>query len=182
MPIQTPACDIGMPARPFELPDVNGRLWSLDDFNQKSGLVVAFICNHCPYVKAVIRDFVNDANQLLDEDVGIVAIMSNDYRAYPDDSPEKMSDFATEYGFRFPYLLDESQEVARTYDAVCTPDFFGFDGSLHLQYRGRLDNLRMEREGDRSPDLVNAMREIKATGRFSGVQLPSAGCSIKWKS
>jgi peroxiredoxin len=182
MPIQTPACDIGMPAKSFVLPDVNGQLWDLDDFNQKSGLVVAFICNHCPYVKAVIQDFVNDANQLLDEDVGVVAIMSNDYRAYPDDSPEKMFDFATEYGFRFPYLLDESQEVARTYDAVCTPDFFGFDGARDLQYRGRLDNLRMEREGDRSPDLVNAMREIKTTGRFSGVQLPSAGCSIKWKS
>lgn len=182
MPIQTPACDIGTPAKPFALPDVNGQLWNLDDFNQKSGLVVAFICNHCPYVKAVIQDFVNDANQLLDEDVGVVAIMSNDYRAYPDDSPEKMFDFATEYGFRFPYLLDESQEVARTYDAVCTPDFFGFDGARRLQYRGRLDNLRMEREGDRSPDLVNAIREIKTTGRFSGVQLPSAGCSIKWKS
>ena len=182
MPIQTPACDIGMPAKSFVLPDINGQLWDLDDFNQKSGLVVAFICNHCPYVKAVIQDFVNDANQLLDEDVGVVAIMSNDYRAYPDDSPEKMFDFATSYGFRFPYLLDESQEVARTYDAVCTPDFFGFDGARHLQYRGRLDNLRMEREGDRSPDLVNAMREIKTTGRFSGVQLPSAGCSIKWKS
>ncbi len=182
MPIETPACDIGMPAKSFVLPDVNGQLWDLDDFNQKSGLVVAFICNHCPYVKAVIQDFVNDANQLLDEDVGVVAMMSNDYRAYPDDSPEKMFDFATEYGFRFPYLLDESQEVARTYDAVCTPDFFGFDGARHLQYRGRLDNLRMEREGDRSPDLVNAMREIKTTGRFSGVQLPSAGCSIKWKS
>tara|TARA_E500000178_G_C16968517_1_gene729704 strand:- start:73 stop:588 length:516 start_codon:yes stop_codon:yes gene_type:complete len=171
-----------MPAKSFMLPDVNGQLWDLDDFNQKSGLVVAFMCNHCPYVKAVIQDFVNDANQLLDEDVGVVAIMSNDYRAYPDDSPEKMFDFATSYGFRFPYLLDESQEVARTYDAVCTPDFFGFDGARHLQYRGRLDNLRMEREGDRSPDLVNAMREIKTTGRFSGVQLPSAGCSIKWKS
>ena len=182
MPIQPPVCDIGMPAKSFELPDVNGRLWSLDDFYQKSGLIVAFICNHCPYVKAVIRDFVNDANQLLDEDVGIVAIMSNDYRAYPDDSPEKMADFANEYGFRFPYLLDESQEVARAYDAVCTPDFFGFDGTLQLQYRGRLDNLRMDRGGDRSPDLVNAMREIKTTGRFSGVQLPSAGCSIKWKS
>ena len=182
MPIEAPACDIGMPAKSFVLPDVNGQLWNLDDFNQKSGLVVAFICNHCPYVKALIQDFVNDANQLLDEDVGVVAIMSNDYRAYPDDSPEKMFDFATSYGFRFPYLLDESQEVARTYDAVCTPDFFGFDGARHLQYRGRLDNLRMEREGDRSPDLVNAMREIKTTGRFSGVQLPSAGCSIKWKS
>jgi peroxiredoxin len=182
MPIQPPACDIGTPAQSFELPDVNGRLWGLDDFNQKSGLVVAFICNHCPYVKAMIRDFVNDANQLLDEDVGIVAIMSNDYRAYPDDSPEKMADFANEYGFRFPYLLDESQEVARAYDAVCTPDFFGFDGALQLQYRGRLDNLRMDRGADRSPDLVNAMREIKTMGRFSGVQLPSAGCSIKWKS
>ena len=182
MPIETPECNSGMPAKSFELRDVDGRLWSLDDFKHKSGLVVAFICNHCPYVKAVLGDFVTDADQLLEEDIGIVAVMSNDYRSYQDDSPDKMSDFADEHGFRFPYLLDESQEVARAYDAVCTPDFFGFDGALNLQYRGRLDNLRMERGVERSPDLLNAMREISKVGKYSGAQLPSAGCSIKWKS
>lgn len=182
MPLETPVCDIGMPAKSFELNDINGQRWTLDDFRQKSGLVVAFICNHCPYVKAVITDFVRDANRLLDEDIGVVTIMSNDYRSYPDDSPEKMARFAFEHEFRFPYLLDESQDVARGYGAVCTPDFFGFDGALQLQYRGRLDNLRMERQGERSPDLLDAMLAIKRVGRYSGAQLPSAGCSVKWKS
>ena len=182
MPIETPRCDTGWPAESFELEDVTGQRWSLDDFRQKSGLVVAFICNHCPYVKAVITDFVRDANQLLDENIAVVAIMSNDYRSYPDDSPEKMAEFADEHLFRFPYLLDESQDVARAYDAVCTPDFFGFDRTFRLQYRGRLDNLRMERSGERSPDLLNAMLEIKNRGEYSGVQLPSAGCSVKWKA
>ena len=181
MPIETPAGSIGTSAPAFELPDTNGTIWTLDDFSEKSGLVVAFICNHCPYVKAVIHDFVDDAHRLLEENIGVVAIMPNDFQSYPDDSPEQMLEFANEHGFRFPYLLDESQDVARAYDAVCTPDFFGFDDALRLQYRGRLDNLRMQRDGDRTPDLFNAMIEIKGTGQCSEIHRPSAGCSVKWK-
>ena len=181
MPIEPPACQIGASAPDFQLPDVNGNSVSLSDFAGTSGLVVAFICNHCPYVKAVINDFVTDANLLMDEGIGVVAIMSNDYDSYPDDSPQKMIDFAIEHKFGFPYLVDESQDIARRYEAVCTPDLFGFNSDFRLQYRGRLDNLRMERNTDRTPDLVNAMLEIKRSGVFTGDQKPSAGCSIKWR-
>lgn len=181
MPIETPACDIGAKAPYFELPDLDGQLVSIDDFNESCGLVVAFICNHCPYVKAVISDFVKDADMLISEGIGVVAIMSNDFQSYPDDAPEKMREFAEKHKFSFPYLLDESQDIAKKFDAVCTPDFFGFGKEFILGYRGRLDNLRMERDSNRVPDLLNAMLEIKQTGACSKAQFPSAGCSVKWK-
>ena len=181
MPIETPVCVTGAPAPQFELPDTHGKLWTLTDVMTESGLVVAFICNHCPYVKAVIEDFVADARQLRASGIGVVAIMPNDFDAYPEDSPENMAVFAEKCGFEFPYLLDSSQQVAHAYDAVCTPDFFGFNGAGSLQYRGRLDNLRMDRTAARKPELLDAMIEIKKTGTFTGDQLPSAGCSVKWR-
>jgi hypothetical protein len=141
-----------------------------------------FICNHCPYVKAVRERIVRDARALEALGIGCVAIMSNDPSDYPEDSFDNMQRVATEYGFPFPYLLDETQEVARAYGAVCTPDFFGYNGGLELQYRGRLDASRKETapEGVRR-DLYEAMREVAATGHGPQDQIPSMGCSIKWK-
>lgn len=141
-----------------------------------------FICNHCPYVKAVRERIVRDCNELLQYGVNSVAIMSNDPAMYDEDSFENMHKVATQYGFSFPYLLDESQQVAKAYGAVCTPDFFGYNGDLQLQYRGRLDASRKETaQGDVRRDLFEAMREVAQTGKGPVEQIPSMGCSIKWK-
>lgn len=181
--LETPVCDFGAPAPDFSLPGVDGRIWTRDDCRGEKGLLVMFICNHCPYVKAVRERIVRDARDLQALGVGCVGIMSNDTADYPEDSFENMQRIAAEYGFTFPYLLDASQAVAKAYGAVCTPDFFGYDGDLGLQYRGRLDASRKDTAPDGvRRDLFEAMRLVAETGRGPEEQIPSMGCSIKWKA
>jgi len=180
--LQTPVCDFGRPAVDFSLPGVDGRTWTLGQCRGEKGLLVMFICNHCPYVKAVRERLVRDAAELRSLGVNSVAIMSNDVHDYPEDSFDNMRRIAAEFDFPFPYLLDESQEVARAYGAVCTPDFFGYNADLELQYRGRLDESRKETapEGVRR-DLFEAMKLVAETGKGPEEQIPSMGCSIKWR-
>ncbi|MCG8511832.1 MAG: thioredoxin family protein [Rhodospirillales bacterium] len=179
---KTPICDFGWKAPGFNLQGIDGKSYGLEDIKGPNGMLIMFICNHCPYVKAIVDRLVRDAKELQAKGIGVAAIMSNDYVNYPDDSPEKMRIFAAEHGFSFPYLIDETQEVARAYDAVCTPDFFGFDADLGLQYRGRLD------ESGRQPappnvrrELFEAMSQVAETGRGPEDQTASMGCSIKWR-
>ncbi len=181
--LQTPVCDFGIPAPDFSLPGVDGRIWTLEQCRGKSGLLVMFICNHCPYVKAVRERIVRDARDLQALGINSVAIMSNDPTDYPEDSFENMGRVASEFAFPFPYLRDETQRVARDYGAVCTPDFFGYNADLALQYRGRLDESRKETapEGVRR-DLFEAMKQVAETGKGPQEQIPSMGCSIKWSS
>lgn len=171
------------PARDFRLPATDGRTYSLNDVTGENGTVIAFICNHCPYVLAVIGRLAADARILMAEGIGFAAICANDAAAYPEDSFANMQRFAETHALPFPYLHDETQQVARAYDAICTPDFFGYDREGRLKYRGRLD------EGRTAPpaagarrELVEAMREIARTGRAPEGQIPSIGCSIKWKT
>ena len=180
--LQTPVCEFGRPAPDFSLPGVDGKTWTRDQCAGEKGLLVMFICNHCPYVKAVLERILRDARELADQGIGCVAIMSNDPTDYPEDSFEHMQRLADVYDFPFPYLIDETQEVARSYGAVCTPDFFGYDTDLGLQYRGRLDESRKEAapEGVRR-DLFEAMKQVAKTGEGPQEQIPSMGCSIKWK-
>ncbi len=180
--LQTPVCDFGRLAPDFNLPGVDGRRWSRDDCKGDRGLMVMFICNHCPYVKAVIDRIIRDARDLAPLGIRCVAIMSNDPSDYPEDSFDNMRRIARELSFPFPYLLDETQEVAKAYGAVCTPDFFGYNGDLELQYRGRLDESRKEAApADVRRDLYEAMRAVAATGEGPRDQIPSMGCSIKWR-
>lgn len=180
--LETPVCEFGKPAIDFSLPGVDGRLWTLQDCKGEKGLLVMFICNHCPYVKAVRERLVRDTNELKSLGINSVAIMSNDPALYEEDSFENMKKVSDEYGFSFPYLLDETQEVARAYGAVCTPDFFGYNADLELQYRGHLDASRKETApGDVRRDLFEAMSEVARTGNGPKDQIPSMGCSIKWK-
>ena len=180
---QTPLCDFGWAAPAFRLPATDGRIYTLDELRGPKGTLVMFICNHCPYVQAVLERIVRDARDLAALGVATVAISSNDATAYPEDSFERMAETAAAHGFPFPYLYDESQDVARRYQAVCTPDFFGFDAGLGLQYRGRLDASGKNRApaGARR-DLFEAMKAVAATGRGPADQVPSVGCSIKWKT
>ncbi len=181
MRLETPICDFGWKAPTFNLADPDGKMYTLDNMMGKNGLLVAFICNHCPYVQAIIDRLVEDAKALQADGIGVVAIMSNDYDKYPDDSPQNMKAFAAQHGMTFPYLVDETQEVGKAYGAVCTPDFFGFNAKGELQYRGRLDDARMEQNADgRIPELLNAMRQVAQTGDGPKEQTPSMGCSIKW--
>ncbi len=180
--LQTPVCDFGQPAVDFSLLGVDGKNWSLADCAGEKGLLVMFICNHCPYVKAVIDRMVRDARELKVLGVNTVAIMSNDPMDYPEDSFENMQKIAAQRGFDFPYLLDETQQVAKAYGAVCTPDFFGYNAALELQYRGRLDESRKEAASPNvRRDLFEAMKLVAATGQGPEEQIPSMGCSIKWK-
>ncbi len=180
---ETPMCEFGRKAVSFELPDTEGRLWSLEDCRGERGTVVMFICNHCPFVQAVIDRLVADMRELADNGTGAVAIMSNDWTTHPADAPEHMQNLAAEKDFSFPYLVDESQEVARAYGAVCTPDFYGYNADLQLQYRGRLDSGGRDPDpGDVRRELVEAMLEIGRTGGGPARQNPSIGCSIKWRS
>ncbi|MGI9316943.1 MAG: thioredoxin family protein [bacterium] len=180
MLLESPDIEIGWKAVGFHLADANGLQFSSDQLMGQSGLVVAFICNHCPYVKAIVDRMVNDAKLLQQEGFGVVAIMSNDYRKVPDDSPERMLEFAAEHGFTFPYLIDQDQSIGKAYGAVCTPEFFGFNTAGELQYRGRLDDAKMGDDSHRVPELLEAMRMIARTGTGPAVQHASMGCSIKW--
>ena len=180
--METPVCEFGKPAIDFELPDYNGKQWTLADCAGENGTLVMFICNHCPYVKAIQERLVTDAQAL--EAIGIktVAIMSNDPTDYPEDSVDNMKRVAEEFAYPFPYLVDESQEVARAYGAICTPDFFGYNNKLKLQYRGRLDaSGKQPADADTRRDLLEAMRQVAETGHGPEQQIPSMGCSIKWK-
>ena len=180
MLLNTPTCQVGQQAPAFTLSDPEGNAHSLESLMGEKGLLIAFICNHCPYVQAVIDRFVADAKLLQANEVNVVAVMSNDYRYVPADSPANMTVFAQQHGFTFPYLVDEDQSVGRAYGAVCTPDFFGFNSDGALQYRGRLDDARMGDPTNRKPELLEAMRLVAATGTGPNVQHPSMGCSIKW--
>jgi peroxiredoxin len=177
-----PVCDFGWKAPDFALPATDGRRYRLADIRGAKGTLIMFICNHCPYVTSAIERIVRDAGALMDHGVGVAAICSNDARSYPDDGFERMIDFADKHGFDFPYLHDESQDVARAYDAVCTPDFFGFDADLGLQYRGRLDEGGRKVVPGARRELLEAMLQVAETGRGPSEQTPSMGCSIKWKA
>jgi len=181
--LTTPVCDFGKPAINFSLPGVDGKTWTLEQCRGEQGLLVMFICNHCPYVKAVRQRIVRDTNELLEYGVNSVAIMSNDPSEYPEDSFINMQRIAREFEFSFPYLWDETQEIAKAYGAVCTPDFFGYNAELQLQYRGRLDESRKDTAPDSvRRDLFEAMRQVATTGQGPRQQIPSMGCSIKWKA
>ncbi len=172
----------GFPAPDFHLPGVDGRSHTLAELRGPKGLLVMFICNHCPYVQAVADRMVRDARELRALGVHAVAINSNDVSAYPEDSFDHMKEFAAQHGFDFPYLYDETQAVAKAYGAVCTPDFFGFNADLKLQYRGQLDASRKQAApADTRRDLFEAMKQIAETGVGPEEQYPSIGCSIKWK-
>ncbi|MDD5250130.1 MAG: thioredoxin family protein [Rhodocyclaceae bacterium] len=178
----TPVCNFGWRAAPFDLPGVDGKRHSLASARGPNGLLVMFICNHCPYVKAVIHRIVRDTRELAGLGVGSIAIMANDPTDYPEDSWDNMVRMAREFAFPFPYVLDATQAVAKAYGAVCTPDFFGFDAGLGLQYRGRLDASRKDTApADARRDLFEAMKDIATTGQGPREQVPSIGCSIKWR-
>ena len=181
MLLDTPVCNFGWKAPDFALPDPDGNLYTMNAHLGEKGLLIAFICNHCPYVQAIGHRLAQDTNDLMAEGVNVLAIMSNDYESVPSDSPKAMKETARQYGWKFPYLVDETQQVARLYDAVCTPDFFGLNRDGELQYRGRLDDARMQNETNRQRELVEAMRLIAKTGNGPEKQLPSMGCSIKWR-
>ncbi len=179
---KTPICEFGKKAQSFELLSINNNRVSLEQIKGKNGTLIMFICNHCPYVKAIIKDLVQDCKQLQNEGINSVAIMSNDTKNYPEDSFDKMKEFAKNNSFQnLDYLIDETQEVAKKYGAVCTPDFFGYNKDLELQYRGRireLKNLKPVRSGD--SDLKLAMSLIAKTQIGPKDQIPSMGCNIKW--
>jgi peroxiredoxin len=179
----TPVCDFGRAAIDFDLPGTDGRRHSLASARGPNGLLVMFICNHCPYVKAVIDRIVRDARELATLGIGSIAIMANDPTDYPEDSWDNMVRVARELAFPFPYVLDASQAVAQAYGAVCTPDFFGYNAALELQYRGRLDASRKEAApADTRRDLFEAMKRVAHGGTGPAEQIPSIGCSIKWRS
>ena len=179
---KTPICDFGKKAENFELKSTDNKFISLNDIKGEKGTLIMFICNHCPYVKAVIEDIVEDANKLEDFGIKSVAICSNDVKNYPEDSFENMIEFSKRNNFNFPYLVDETQEIAKAYDAVCTPDFFRYNKNLELQYRGRLRELKnLIPVKDGESDLLKAMKQIAETSEGPKEQIPSAGCSIEWK-
>ena len=181
--LQTPICDFGWKAIDFDLPGVDGKRHNLATARGEKGLLVMFICNHCPYVKAVRERLVRDTEELMQHGINSIAIMSNDAIEYPEDSFEHMRTTAAEFHFPFPYVWDETQQIAKAYGAVCTPDFFGFNANLELQYRGRLDVSRKETAPpDARRDLFEGMLEVAGTGRGPAEQIPSMGCSIKWKA
>ncbi len=179
--LQTPVCDFGKPAIDFDLPGVDDKRWRLADCRGPKGLLLMFICNHCPYVKAVRERIIRDARDLQKLGIGVAAISSNDPMDYPEDSFDNMKKVARDCGYPFPYLFDETQDIAKRYGAVCTPDFFGYNADLKLQYRGRLDESRKDATPNARRDLYEAMKQIADTGRGPQEQIPSMGCSIKWR-
>jgi len=179
--METPVCDFGTPAVNFALPGVDGKVWTLEQCKGEKGLLIMFICNHCPYVKAIRERIVRDTDELKKLGINSVAIMSNDPAQNEEDSFENMKIASEQFNFSFPYLLDETQGVAKAYGAVCTPDFFGYNANLELQYRGRLDESRKETASpDVRRDLFEAMSEVARSGKGPEIQIPSMGCSIKW--
>lgn len=181
--LETPVCDFSWRAVDFDLPGVDGRRYNLASVRGENGLLVMFICNHCPYVKAVRDRIIRDVKELQQHRVGAIAIMSNDPADYPEDSFDNMARVAKECDFPFPYVWDETQQVAKAYGAVCTPDFFGLNNKLELQYRGRLDASRKEAAPpDARRDLFEGMLQVAETGHGPDKQIPSIGCSIKWRA
>ena len=180
--INPPVCDFGWQAPDFNLVNVDGNLVKRDIVMGKNGLLVMFICNHCPYVKAILPRLIADVRDLQKLGINTVAIMSNDPAEYPEDSLENMQKIAHEMTFPFPYLLDARQQIAKNYGAVCTPDFFGFNNQLQLQYRGRFDESRKETAPNSKRDLFNAMKQVAETGAGPREQIASIGCSIKWRA
>ena len=178
---KTPICNFGEKAKNFNLLSTENKKLSLNDVKGENGTLIMFICNHCPYVKAIIKDLVNDVKFLEGLGIKSAGIMSNDVKNYPDDSFENMISFSKLYDFSFPYLIDETQNVAKEYGAVCTPDFFGYNKNLELQYRGRireLKDLKPVKKDD--SDLKVAMKLVAETGKGPKNQIPSMGCNIKW--
>ena len=181
MPEVTPICQFGTKAISFSLNGVDKQIYSLEQIKGKNGTLVFFICNHCPYVTGVIDRLVSDIENLQKKGIGCVAIMSNDAKKYPEDSFDNMKKFSKDNNFTFPYLYDETQEVAKAYGAVCTPDFFGYNKDLELQYRGRLDNSGISGEPLKEKELLKAFDQIIKEGKGPKEQKASMGCSIKWK-
>lgn len=179
---ETPLCDFGWKAPSFKLKATDGKFYSLDELKGPQGTLVMFICNHCPFVQAIADKIARDTAELAGLGVNSIAIMPNDVEEYPEDSLPEMAKFAARHKFNFPYLIDETQEVAKAYGAICTPDFFGFNARLELQYRGRLDQSKMSPVANAPRDLFIAMRQVAQTGLGPREQTPSIGCSIKWKN
>ncbi|MDD2721214.1 MAG: thioredoxin family protein [Gallionella sp.] len=180
--LQPPLCDFGWKAPDFDLPGVDGQRYNLAKARGENGLLVMFICNHCPYVKSIRDRLVRDTLELKQHGINCIAIMSNDPSEYEEDSFDNMKLVSEQFGFPFPYVWDETQQVAKNYGAVCTPDFFGFNANMELQYRGRLDASRKEAVPDAERDLFNAMLQVAKTGQGPSEQIASMGCSIKWKN
>jgi len=180
--LQPPVCDFGLKARDFNLIGVDGKRHTLESARGKNGLLVMFICNHCPYVKSIRERIVRDTLELQQYGINSIAIMSNDPAEYEEDSFEHMREVAQVFNYPFPYVWDETQQIAKDYGAVCTPDFFGFNANLELQYRGRLDASRKDAVADATRDLFDAMVTVAKTGKGPAEQIPSMGCSIKWKN
>lgn len=182
--LDTPLCDFGWKAPDFSLSDANGKSYTMSEQMGENGLLIAFICNHCPYVVAIADRLAKDADELMANGVNVLAVMSNDYRDYAADSPANMIKFADKYDFNFPYLIDETQDIGKSYGAICTPDFFGLNNKGELQYRGRIDNVGMRGTPaditGRNRELFNAMTQIGKTGNGPREQNASMGCSIKW--
>jgi peroxiredoxin len=177
----SPTGQLGFRAPPFDLPGVDGRSHTLESVRGTNGVLVMFICNHCPYVKAVIDKIVRDARDLAAHDIGSIAIMSNDPTEYPEDSFDNMKAVAERHAFTFPYVIDETQDIGRAYGAVCTPDFFGFNSRLELAYRGRLDASGRSSDPNAARELYDAMLAVARTGKGPAEQKASVGCSIKWR-
>jgi peroxiredoxin len=181
--LESPICDFGWKAPGFSLPGIDGASHTLDGVQGANGTLVMFICNHCPYVKAIHDRLVRDTKALQDLGIGVIAVMSNDPEEYAEDSFDNMKVVAEQQGFTFPYVIDETQAIAKAYNAICTPDFFGFNDNLELQYRGRLDASRKDAAPpDARRDLFEAMKQVAETGQGPSEQIPSMGCSIKWRS
>jgi peroxiredoxin len=181
--LETPVCEFGLPAFDFSLLDTDNKVWALDECRGENGLLIMFICNHCPYVQAIMDRLVRDTNALKELGVNTVAIMSNDPADYPEDDVDNMQKIAEKHQFSFPYLFDETQQVAQTFGAVCTPDFFGYNKDLQLQYRGRFDeSKKLAAAANVRRDLFEAMKTIAETGQGPQHQIPSMGCSIKWRT
>ncbi|MBC9245926.1 thioredoxin family protein [Paracoccus sp. 11-3] len=183
MAVSPPVCDFGAPWHEFSLPGTDGEIYTLDDVKGPNGTLVMFICNHCPYVQSIIDRIVRDVKAMQVAGIGVVAISANDVRDYPEDAPEHMKTEAARHGFTFPYLYDETQDVAKAYGAECTPDFFGYNADGQLQYRGRFDaSTRKTGPDDAKRELLDAMIQISETGFGPENQISSMGCSIKWKT
>lgn len=180
----TPAPETGAKAPDFNLKGVDGRNWTRQTAAGEKGLLVMFICNHCPYVKAIAGRIAEDAKALQKLGIGVIGIMPNDTARYPADSFENMAEFAKQHGFTFPYVIDETQEIAKAYGAVCTPDFFGYAKDGTLQFRGRLDEVNPSKPAtaETKKELLAAMKQVAETGKGPAEQIPSMGCSIKWKN